>query len=255
MRARTGSRRLARSIVLLAGAVGVLATTPALRAQQTRPAAPAIDPRAAAQRLGYSGPADFSHRRHRALECTACHTSEGEHGALRVRTITDCQSCHHAPERQSACASCHTAAELRAPRAVTTTMRMSVWNAPRQRALPFPHERHSSVTCTTCHTTPVTLAAARDCASCHQQHHVVEATCRTCHTPSPRAQHTREAHLGCAGSGCHTLQGTVALAPVRNVCLTCHQDMVNHNPGRQCAACHQVSWQPTAVNPTRRGSQ
>jgi hypothetical protein len=34
----------------------------------------------------------------------------------------------------------------------------------------------------------------------------------------------------------------VPLQETRNVCLTCHTDMLNHRPGRQCAECHEVRW-------------
>lgn len=234
----------------------LLACSPAALAQRppaaSRPA-PATA-RDSAPALGYAGPANFSHRPHRELECATCHTSERRHGELVVRTERDCQSCHHARERLTQCAECHGAAEIRATKNVATSMRLSVWNAPRPRQLPFQHAQHESVTCTTCHTTPVTLAVSRDCRSCHEQHHTAEQSCRTCHAPSPKEEHRREAHLGCAGSGCHTLTGTVQLTATRNVCLTCHQDMVNHRPGRECGQCHQVQWSPNAPNPTRRGA-
>lgn len=212
-----------------------------------------VDRAGAARRLGYAGPPDFSHRRHRELDCGSCHDSGERHGALVVKTLRDCQGCHHAPARQAACGTCHADRTIRGVRRVAAAMTLSVWRVPRERRLPFAHERHVDVACTACHTVPVTLAPARACESCHEPHHSVETTCRNCHE-SPREVHTREAHLGCAGSGCHTLAGTVALTPVRNVCLTCHQTLVNHNPGRECARCHQVDWNPTAPNPARRAS-
>lgn len=233
----------AATLVLL---LALVATPAAGASAQVR-----VDRTQAERSLGYAGPPGFSHRRHRAVDCTACHSSAERHGGLVVKTVRDCQSCHHAPERQAECATCHTTQEVRGARPIPAIVTLSVWRTPRERRLPFAHERHTSVTCTTCHTTPVTLAPTRGCESCHDQHHTVEASCRDCHQ-SPKAAHTREVHLGCAGSGCHTLAGTVALQPARNVCLTCHQDLVNHNPGRQCGQCHQVNWTPAAPNPARR---
>ena len=253
MRARLPGVRLS---TLIAGTVLATAlVSPASVGQaQGRPPVPSIDPARAARDLGYTGPAGFSHRRHRQLECTTCHSSEERHGALLTKTITDCRQCHHTPERQASCGTCHTTNEIAPKHNVNVAMRLSVWPSARQRDLPFEHGRHTSFTCVTCHTTPLTLAPTRTCESCHDNHHTVDRVCRTCHL-SPKPAHTRETHLGCAGSGCHTLAGTVALEPRRNVCLTCHQDKVNHKPGRECAQCHQVKWQPNAVNPARTGTQ
>jgi hypothetical protein len=184
---------------------------------------------------------DISHRRHREVECTACHSSVKRHGELTVRTVRDCQSCHHAADQGASCTSCHQASELRATVNVATRFAVSVRRDAETRPIPFRHSWHTEVQCSTCHTTPVTFAATADCASCHTQHHVAQADCRLCHEPA-KAEHTRQAHLGCAGSGCHSLQQPVALQETRNVCMTCHADMVNHRAGRECAACHEVRW-------------
>jgi hypothetical protein len=252
MRARIAALARVSTCVVLATALA-----PCVRvafAQRPTTTAPRIDPNQAARDLGYTGPPNFSHRLHRSLECTSCHSSGTRHGALVVRTLHDCQSCHHAPQRQTQCSSCHTAKEIAPARTVNVVMRLSVWNTGHQRNLPFEHAKHGSLTCVTCHTTPVTLDPTKTCESCHDNHHTVDRVCRTCHL-SPKPAHTRATHLGCAGAGCHTLTGTVSLQPVRNVCLTCHQDKVNHKPGQECAKCHQVQWQSNAVNPTRTGSQ
>jgi hypothetical protein len=29
------------------------------------------------------------------------------------------------------------------------------------------------------------------------------------------------------------------------VCLVCHQNQVNHKPGRECGVCHNVNWRPS----------
>lgn len=210
--------------------------TPARLAAIQRQGAP-TDPRS----LGYEGPRPFSHARHREVQCTSCHATGEQHGALSVRTIRDCQSCHHAAENATRCATCHQTSELSGETRVPTRVELSVWRQPRERGLPFRHQWHRAVECATCHTTPVTLASAADCASCHTEHHQAQRECRLCHE-SGKPVHERTAHLGCAGSGCHTMAGTVPLRATRSVCLTCHQDLVNHRPGRVCANCHQVQW-------------
>ena len=190
--------------------------------------------------------ADFSHRRHRQVECTACHTTRGQrHGQLTVTTARDCQSCHHSGERRIACATCHQASEIAARQPVPTRVTMSVWDAPRARSLPFGHGDHRLIECTTCHTAPLTFAVGRDCASCHREHHASDAQCRACHQELRQPPHTRQAHLGCGTSGCHADQAVLALRPTRNVCEGCHQNLVSHRTGRECASCHQVAWRPS----------
>ena len=113
-----------------------------------------------------------------------------------------------------------------------------------RRELSFSHAAHTPIACAQCHSTPVTLAANRSCASCHGDHHTPERSCRGCHV-SPQRVHTRVVHQGCAGSGCHSDAATLALAPTRNVCLVCHQTQVNHMTGRDCGTCHNVAWRPS----------
>ena len=184
---------------------------------------------------------DISHRQHRNVECTACHRSGERHGQLIVRTERDCQSCHHSVERATPCSRCHQTNELRQAHEVPVRFAVSVRQDAETRDVPFRHSWHTEVQCDACHGTPLTMAVTKDCASCHSEHHVADADCRLCHRPA-KADHTRQAHLGCAGSGCHSMRQPVSLEEKRNVCLTCHGDMVNHRPGRECAVCHQVRW-------------
>ena len=196
----------------------------------------------------------FSHRRHRGVECSACHQSTGDkHGRLIVNTPRECQSCHHANNRtgvQAAdaggrnitCATCHQPSELGRETKVPATMKLAVSGQTRTRELPFRHAQHRDEACGTCHTEAVTLAPTKECSSCHAPHHEADATCRSCHEAGRQA-HTVEAHLGCGGAGCHDqARLTEGLRETRNVCMTCHQEMLNHKPGRECATCHQVRW-------------
>ncbi|HEU5183001.1 MAG TPA: hypothetical protein VFU01_00440 [Gemmatimonadaceae bacterium] len=188
-----------------------------------------------------AGAPDISHRVHREVTCTACHRSGDRHGELTVRTERDCQSCHHSADRTTPCAECHQAAELRATPNVPVRFAVSARSDVETRDVPFRHSWHTDVTCATCHTESITRASTADCASCHTEHHRAQADCRLCHRPA-KADHNRQAHLGCAGSGCHTMRQPLALQETRNVCLTCHVDMVNHKGRRECAGCHEVRW-------------
>ena len=197
----------------------------------------------------YSG-AKFSHRRHKPVECTSCHATGKHHGELLLKSITDCQSCHHASATKTtagtppvSCTTCHASADMAYTIPDTLSLRFSVWQASRTRVLGFRHANHTTLECGRCHTAPVTLERAPDvtCASCHDQHHDPTAQCRTCHLPSKNA-HTRQAHLGCTESQCHAPKAVQQLQPKRNVCLVCHQTKVDHQPGKECATCHQVQW-------------
>lgn len=209
---------------------------------------------ASGQGIGYTGSQLFSHRRHRAQECTVCHATGKAHGALLVKTVADCQVCHHASPKSTPagavagakpvlCTTCHNRTGL--PQAIedTVQVKLTVWKEPRSRVLGFRHDKHVNVDCTLCHATPVSLAvpAEKSCQSCHDKHHQPDVECRACH-PTPKTAHTRDAHLGCAGSQCHAPQTVQGLAAKRNVCLVCHQTQVSHKPGKECATCHQVQW-------------
>jgi hypothetical protein len=194
----------------------------------------------------------FSHATHRGLACTSCHSPSGPtHGSVTLRSVRDCQQCHHAATVNklgggtAACLSCHDGASLPA-RPQTIVVRTTTSPAPLTRTLPFAHATHASVMCTECHTTPVTLAAATQCSDCHAPHHAAERDCQTCHNAYD-AHRGQQVHLGCAGSGCHTDRAAIALASTRNVCLSCHADQVNHKPGRDCGTCHRVQWTPAAA--------
>lgn len=195
--------------------------------------------------LGFVSELPMSHRRHRELECTACHSAGGDrHGQLTVRTTADCQQCHHTPTRAATgCTSCHQPGEIGGVRQVTTTLQVAA-NVRRVRPLPFRHAEHDAIRCEGCHAPSPSMAPTTTCTSCHAPHHEATASCRSCHATSTRAVHTRQAHLGCVG--CHDAAKVASLRPTREVCLSCHVDMNEHNPGRECTQCHQVAWRPAA---------
>jgi len=197
----------------------------------------------------------FSHATHRGLSCTACHSTTGPaHGTVKLRSVSDCERCHHESTVRAlgggpaACLHCHRTDSLPAgPQ--TVTVRTSTSATAMTRTLPFAHATHASVACTDCHTTPVTLAAAASCSGCHVAHHAATRDCRTCHD-ALAAHRGQQVHLGCGGTGCHTDRAVIALAPARNVCLSCHTAQTDHKPGRDCATCHRVHWTPGATSPT-----
>jgi hypothetical protein len=201
----------------------------------------------------------FSHARHKSIKCTTCHSTQRSHGERLVKRKSDCLACHHGASQQTTCTTCHAAASLPAKSQVVNVS-MSVFSTPRTRTLPFDHDRHTRFECKGCHTTPLTLAAAKTCASCHTEHHGEAASCQSCHPATPitaqRAAHPRATiHDGCAGSGCHSDAAVLALPPARNVSVACHRELVDHKPGGDCASCHLVRWQakPPEGGEARRG--
>ena len=177
------------------------------------------------------------HVTHRQFECRACHGQPAGFASLPERTARECAACHHRNVESRSCRSCHQSDEVGA-RPVLVAVEVTGAEEARVRRLTFAHDDHQSRECRTCHSTPVTLDFGRDCASCHEYHHQQDARCMTCHVDVETAAHAGDVHAGCAGGGCHGEAPVLSLAPTRNVCQVCHQDMVDHRPGRECTACH-----------------
>jgi len=182
----------------------------------------------------------FRHETHTEVSCTSCHNSQEAHGQPTVTTATDCQACHHSAERAEPCTACHATATL-VPARVSRSIALDI-GLRANRSLPFDHAVHTSVTCGQCHADGVGRSAATvDCASCHREHHEPSVTCMACHA-QPRANaHTLSAHVTCAGAGCHESQTYDPLPRTREFCLVCHQDLVDHRPGQDCASCHALT--------------
>jgi nitrate/TMAO reductase-like tetraheme cytochrome c subunit len=190
----------------------------------------------------------FEHARHESVSCTTCHSTATGHGTLRVSVARDCQGCHHANNTTGRdCARCHTTAEIRPVRQVTTQVALTVWPAPRQRSLPFAHERHVGVECAACHGLDRARPMERTCESCHADHHQARVDCASCHPPA-QSTHTRALHqTGCGTSGCHAAESTPAVTPVRGTCLACHAEQRDHMANRECAGCHLSAWSNAAA--------
>ncbi len=178
------------------------------------------------------------HATHDTVQCRACHGRPAGFASLAVTPPRECATCHHvrqAPVR--GCRACHNEDQV-GPRPVLVAIKAVGAAEPRVRTLDFDHENHVSRECRTCHTTPVTLQFGLECKSCHEFHHTQDARCMTCHVDVNTPVHTNTVHSGCAGSQCHGNAPVLSLTPTRNVCEVCHQDRVDHRPGRECTECH-----------------
>jgi len=186
--------------------------------------------------------APFDHQTHASVACTECHSSVDAHGEHTVRRAADCSSCHHRDAEKASCASCHTAADLTGIREVRSEVVLGVWSQPRGRWMAFDHEAHGDLECAECHVVGEQLTVDVSCGSCHAEHHGAEAACEACHEQPPAEAHPYEVHTGgCGGSGCHAAAEAYAGLPrTRSLCLSCHQDLVDHEPDEGCAGCHMV---------------
>jgi hypothetical protein len=192
----------------------------------------------------------FHHAQHRGVDCAACHQTTQTHGAVVITSFAQCRDCHHTPPVSQPCTGCHERSELRQPYRVAQTLRFSVAPRAQTRQLPFEHRQHETVACNACHASgPAQSAAGVSCNSCHAQHHTPNVNCRACHeTPRPDA-HPLRAHVTCTGAGCHQPAPFDGAPQTRQVCLSCHTDLVNHMPGRNCVECHVVPQARSAFVP------
>lgn len=194
-----------------------------------------LAPRAAADTL-------FDHARHKSVACTACHSSDRTHGAVTIRSVTECQACHHAKDGKAGiCEACHAASELTATRTIPTRLRITRRDQPIERSLAFEHTQHVSRACADCHEDGVAKRVRTTCAECHTDHHRPAANCASCHGDA-KGTHDRASHVSCAS--CHEGAGTAALPPSRMVCLACHPAQRDHKPTGDCGECHRTTWQP-----------
>ncbi len=196
--------------------------------------------------LGTAQDRPFTHRDHQGVACLECHGTGGDHGVVTVQTARDCAACHHDPDRGYTCEACHASAELPPPGPVATDLALTVWDAPRSRDLPFDHAAHQGVSCDACHTGPVMLEVETGCTACHQDHHRPESDCGTCHTPGEPGAHGLEVHQSCVSAGCHAQEVGERPTLTRSLCLMCHTDQQEHEPGLECHHCHMIPHDPSA---------
>ncbi len=197
-----------------------------------------------ALRFPLTAPLDtFPHDRHRPLACITCHTTRQGGSRLTFTPPRGCQVCHHQAPGTSKCQSCHADSETAAPDSVTAVVAVA-GHAPRARPIAFRHDRHQTLRCVACHTTPATLdpePAAATCRACHENHHAAGRNCAFCHAGAgadPRTAHAvlADIHVGC--DNCHSEEVVALLTPDRSFCRTCHADKQEHYADRECTICH-----------------
>ena len=199
-----------------------------------------------------SAPRPFSHKNHKNLACITCHDVKSKASTVTFKAPRGCLICHHQASTKRECAACHDATQLQELQVSGTIhVQASAPKAPeRSREVAFSHVGHESVTCATCHTTPVTLApspAVIQCQGCHEQHHTQERNCAACHrAPTTWEAHSRATHVDC--TSCHQATTVSQLTPDRSFCLSCHDAAVDHQAGTECSSCHLFST-PSAFRP------
>ena len=194
----------------------------------------------------------FPHSRHVKLACLVCHETGTGQGRLTFESPRGCAICHHQAPARSRCSTCHQTGEYSAPMPATASVTVP-GHAPKPRLVEFRHGTHSSRTCLECHTTPVTLAPSPTkaaCRDCHEDHHVAERNCSTCHAsvqPGSAHKTLETAHQRC--DACHTATTISRLTPTRTFCSTCHvEKATNHFESRECTSCHFLA-DPPAYRP------
>jgi hypothetical protein len=184
----------------------------------------------------------FPHARHRRIACLTCHDLRSKGRTLTFEVPRGCQICHHQRPTRANCSVCHQESERAELRPVT--VQVAVFrHGPRTRQVNFAHQSHRDVACVKCHQTPVTMAPspeAANCTGCHENHHVADRDCGTCHrTAEIVTAHQRpvDPHIAC--SRCHDPATIAALTPSRSFCLACHDPQkVDHYAPKQCTVCH-----------------
>lgn len=197
---------------------------------------------------------------HGGLECGRCHTPHREgdkvgigcancHGPEVTKTAASpggkhapCTSCHegnvHRPTATTAvCGKCHSAEQGSAPKGHSDCA--SCHDSHSGRRLP-------GATCSSCHASESASAKAVGhgaCNDCHRAHGPSgpesPPACVQCHSATAKSAglHALAGHQTC--SSCHGSAHAAAPKSDRATCLSCHSNMVNHQPdAKTCAGCH-----------------
>lgn len=182
----------------------------------------------------------FAHARHQSVPCLGCHLAQTGARLTFVPPL-GCRNCHHGERQRHACVECHEPARL----PDTLQVRFAVaaaGKAAHERVVAFPHGRHATLRCTSCHGGTVSRApvdSAGSCAGCHDKHGDAGRACAVCHrTPETMGYHAAPARPHVACDECHATAVIARLTPTRSLCLACHDSTVDHNPGRECTGCH-----------------
>lgn len=179
--------------------------------------------------------------------CRECHSDadyfvagsrapDPQHGRTQV-TSASCSDCHHVASSELSCGHCHDRSSVTAlAERMTLTLDLQPVEAPAEREVVFQHSDHLSLECVECHTSRTRLIRIPDCTSCHSEHHTRVNDCTACHGEVTKEAHSVESHFACAE--CHDRGTLEELAIGRAFCLSCHTELREHRPGRDCAPCH-----------------
>lgn len=143
------------------------------------------------------------------------------------------------------CQTCHEEGARGGTRRLRAMLELSVWGEERAREVPFDHDRHEGLPCGECHRGAEPRPVV-DCGRCHDDHHRSASPCLGCHETPPADAHDLAIHESRSCTGCHEENALLAafeageVSTTRNVCVVCHQDQVEHQPGRDCAGCHRL---------------
>ena len=181
----------------------------------------------------------FRHESHGEIGCATCHRT----GTATARALMSCAGCHHEGVTYSECARCHNPGEFEPGTVVIEqTFQLSVAE-PKTVELRFEHRPHLPLGCAQCHGTGRGVQVARECSTCHENHHRPEADCRTCHALPTGGAHRPAVHtVTCTAAGCHQVEAVVYRGELDNryLCLVCHEDRRSHEPFGVCGDCHMV---------------
>ena len=191
------------------------------------------------------GNAVFSHQKHAATNCIACHVRLVHRNVVGDETtptysnpaaMSSCFRCHDIGKVEGGCAFCHTAPHE--PRgACADCHNLQSWTG----AVPTDHpfkltDTHATLACAACHKADSSLGlipgtslgkASPQCSFCHKTPHVSPTDCERCHTPKawkpPNFTHPQV--------GEHMPSGRVSVA-----CTDCHP---NGFATSTCTKCHE----------------
>ena len=211
----------------------------------------------------------------RGSDCKACHTTINQDRPAarristralpdRVRQVARRGNRARGVVRLASFVAATELAPLRAPLLRPTMMRPALTPRVSTRMAPdtgFLHSRHTSVSCTSCHSTTsthggLTFSRPAGCTGCHHSAQQ-RVTCTGCHAvsslgerampmvfaisarPKPVTRsvgftHERHGSLGCAR--CHATPGNRA---VTSTCASCHAS--HHTATADCARCHTTA--------------
>ena len=184
-------------------------------------------------------PHDFAPPANKLAFCASCHARESRIVSSNPGH-SDCATCHgasaHAPKTGLVCATCHAKEQASAPKGHQACLGCHEPHSGNHPAKATCASCHAGKTggphdalkggCTTCHEAhgPGGIAKPPACATCH-----------AASSPLP-ALHTVAAHKDCAS--CHSPHKSKA--PDRTTCTgSCHADRKTHQPQAQvCTGCH-----------------